>query len=138
MSEQRTADLDLDELLAAPPRREQDDGDEGYEYALLELALTFPRLNVVPERLALWLRLFVITRDPLSWIADRGHVWTALNTDGRVLEIGIYLDLSELERARAADGDLASALGRYGETAMRTVFANEAAFAAAGRAPALL
>jgi hypothetical protein len=134
------AELDLDALLAAPPRTAAEAGQEegALAYALLELALTFPKLNAIPERLALWVRVFVVTRDPLSWIADRGHVWTSANTDGRVLEIGIYLDLDELERACARDGELAGALGRYGETAMRTVFANEDAFAAGGGAPALL
>ncbi len=131
--------LDLDELLANPPRSDDDDREGELEYALLELSLTFPRLNVIPERVALWLRVFVVTRDPLSWIADRGHVWTAMNTDGKVVELGIYLDLDELERARAAaGGDVAAALGRYGETAMRCFFANEQAFVRGGAVPALL
>lgn len=139
MTDQPTAELDAAELLAAPPRKEPDEGEAGYEYALLELSLTFPQLDVAPERLALWLRLFVITQDPLSWIANRGHAWAALNSDGRVLEVGVYLDLEELERARAAaGGDLATALGRYGETAMKAVFAHEQALVGGGRVPRLL
>jgi SEC-C motif len=139
MSDHATAALDLAELLAAPPRKhDEGDGDGALEYALLELSLTFPKLNVLPERIALWLRVFVITRDPLSWIADRGHAWTASSSDGRVLEVGVYLDLAELERARAdAGADLALALGRYGETAMKAVFGHEEALAA-GEAPELL
>ncbi len=147
MADPKTAQLDLTvkrdaaDLLDSPPRREDADDGAGlaYDYALLELSLTFPRLNAIPERLALWLRVFVVTHDPLSWIADRGHVWTAVNTNGRVLEVGIYLDLDEVQRARAAaGGDLAAALGRYGETAMRTILADEPAFTGAGRMPALL
>jgi SEC-C motif len=142
MADLKPAELDLDDLLAAPPRDEAENGEDdgALQYALLELALTFPRLNVIPERLALWPRVFIITQDPLSWIADRGHAWTSASTDGRVLEIGIYLDLDEVQRARAAaGGELAAALGRYGETAMRTAFAHEAAFAGdGGVAPPLL
>jgi SEC-C motif len=136
MADPGTAQLDLAELLAAPPRHDEGGGE--YEYALLELSLTFPKLNVVPERIAVWLRVFIVTRDPLGWIANRGHAWTAANSDGRVLEVGIYLDLDEVERARAdAAGDLAAALGHYGETALRAVLEHEAELAE-GAAPALL
>lgn len=139
MNDPGTAELDAVELLAAPPRSGDDAQKTTYEHALLELSLTFPKLNVAPERLVLWLRLFVITHDPLSWIANRGHVWTAINGDGRVLEVGIYLDLEELERARAAaGGDLATALGRYGETAMKAVFEHETALAHGEEVPWLL
>jgi hypothetical protein len=140
MSDQETAELDLAGLLAAPPRRVEDgEGGDGFEYALIELSLTFPKLNVVPERLALWLRIFIVTQDPLSWIANREHVWTSASSDGRVLEVDLYLDLYEVLRSReAAGGDLAAALGRYGETAMRAIFANEESIADGGEIPALL
>ena len=85
------------------------------EYALVELRLDWPYdLDVHPEHKQLWLRCFVITVDPLSWIPDRGEAWTAVTVDDEVLEVDLYLTLELVRRTLAeTDGDLAAAIGRY-------------------------
>ena len=55
------------------------------------------------------LRLFVITRDPLDWIAERGHAWT---TD--TSELVASGTLEAVRHASAEGTDLATAVGRFG------------------------
>ncbi|MFP5361376.1 MAG: YecA family protein [Thermoleophilia bacterium] len=85
------------------------------EFALIELRLDWPYdLDVRPEHRQLWLRCFVITQDPLGWIADRGDAWTAVTVDDEVLEVDLYLTLDVVRRTmQQTAGDLAAAVGRY-------------------------
>jgi hypothetical protein len=98
------------ELLGAPPED---------EYALLEFAAEWDDLVGIEAQLAAALRLFVITRDPLDWLPDRGTAWATSNGDGDGLEIPMYLTLDEVQRRLAATGgDVATALGPFCETAV--------------------
>jgi hypothetical protein len=95
------------ELLVAPP-----DG----EYALLEFALEWDNVVDIEARLAAALRLFVITRDPLDWLVDRGGVWATSNANGDALELPVYVARDDVQRrVETAGGDLATALGPIGE-----------------------
>ncbi len=97
-------------LLAAPP---EDD------YALLEFAAEWEDLVGVEAQLAAALRLFVITRDPLEWLPDRGTAWATSNGDGDDLELPMYVTLGEVQRRLAAPGgDVATAVGPLCETAL--------------------
>ena len=128
---------DPTQLLAAPP---VDD------HALLELQLRWDGFDGAPARVAAGLRLFVITRDPLDWIPERGHAWSTVNADGDTFELVVYVTLEAVRHAIADGGDLATAVGRFGEAAVRAGAAAEPmlipgaqpALAAAGRAPRLL
>ncbi len=97
------------------------------EFALVELRLDWPPgLEIYPEHKQLWLRCFVITADPLGWIADRGEAWTAVTVDDDVLEVDLYLTVAAVRDAMAeASGDLASAVGRYASTVMAAALARE-------------
>lgn len=97
------------------------------EFALVELRLDWPYdLDIHPQHKQLWLRCFVITKDPLGWIPDRGDSWTAVTVDEEVLEVDLYLTLDAVQRAvQEADGDLAVAVGRYGATVMAAALARE-------------
>jgi hypothetical protein len=98
------------ELLGSPPKD---------EYALLEFALDWPGLGGVEAQLAAALRLFVITRDPLDWLADRGCAWATANADGERLELPVYITRDELERRiDASNGHLHTALGAVGEAVL--------------------
>ena len=110
--------LDPLALLAAAP----DD-----EYALVELRLDWPYdLDVHPRHRQLWLRCFVITRDPLGWIADRGDAWTAVTIDDDVLEVDLYLTVDAVRRGiGASGGDMAAAIGRYAGAAMTAALERE-------------
>ena len=100
------------ELLAAPP---PDD------YALLEFALHWNGLRGVQAQLAAALRLFVITRDPLDWLTDRGSAWATANADGETLELPAYVTRDEVQRqVEASEGDLEMPLGALGEAAVLT------------------
>jgi SEC-C motif len=124
-------------LLADPP---VDD------YALLELRLDWDGLDAATARVAAGLRLFVITRDPLDWIPGRGHAWATVNADGDTFELVVYVTLEAVRRAIAEGTDLATAVGSFGEAAVRAgaaaehvlISAAQPALAAAGRAPGLL
>jgi hypothetical protein len=97
-------------LLAAPPKD---------EYALLEFALDWPGLRGVEAQLAAALRLFVITRDPLDWLADRGCAWATANADGDTLELPVYITRAEVQRQlRAGGGHLGTTLGTVGESVL--------------------
>jgi SEC-C motif len=90
------------------------------EFALLELRLDWPpELDAHPKRLSLWLRFFVITGDPLAWIADRGEAWAATTVSDDVLELDVYVTLAALRREiEASGGDLGVAVGRWAAPAM--------------------
>ena len=97
------------------------------EYALVELRLDWPYdLDVHPEHRQLWLRCFVLTQDPLTWIADRGDAWTAVTVDDDVLEVDLYLTLDVVRRTmEETGGDLAAAIGRYASTVMEAALERE-------------
>jgi hypothetical protein len=97
-------------LLAAPPKD---------EYALLEFALEWPGLRGVEAQLAAALRLFVITRDPLDWLADRGCAWATANADGDTLELPVYITCDEVQQQmQAGEGQLETTLGAVGESVL--------------------
>lgn len=98
------------ELLAAPP----EDG-----YALLEFALDWDGLHGAEAQLAAALRVFVITRDPLDWLPDRGSSWATANADGDTLELPVYITRDEVQRQmEASEGHLETTLGTLGDTAL--------------------
>jgi hypothetical protein len=110
--------LDATALLEAAP----DD-----EFALVELRLDWPYdLEIHPEHRQLWLRCFVITKDPLGWIPNRGEAWTAVTVDDEVLEVDLYLTLDLVRRTlEETEGDLAAAVGRYGTTVLAAALERE-------------
>jgi SEC-C motif len=98
------------ELLAAPPKD---------EYALLEFAFDWDGLDGAEAQLAAALRLFVITRDPLDWLTNRGSIWATANADGDTLELPVYITRDEVRRRmKASGGNLETTLGTLGETAL--------------------
>ncbi|MDQ3609350.1 MAG: SEC-C metal-binding domain-containing protein [Actinomycetota bacterium] len=119
-------------LEAAPPD----------EHALLELAVDWPALEDARGRLAARTRVFVLTRDPLSWIAGRGTAWATANADGDTLELVVYVTLEALAQE---EGPMA-ALARYAATAVGAgaqvedllVSGGHPALAASGTVPRLL
>jgi hypothetical protein len=118
------------------------------EFALIELRLDWPYdLDIHPRHKQLWLRCFVITQDPLTWIPDRGDAWTAVTVDDEVLEVDLYLTLDTVRRAmEEANGSVAAAVGRYAAAVMAAALAREeelvereyARRAARGEVPRLL
>jgi hypothetical protein len=99
---------DRADLLTAPPRD---------EYALVELAVEWYGLAGPEAQIAAALRLFVITRDPLDWLPDRGNAWVTSNGDGNGLEIPVYVTRDDVLRCLAsAGGDVAAAVGPRCET----------------------
>jgi SEC-C motif len=102
--------VDPVELLATPPRE---------EYALLELAVDWDDLSGVEAQIAAALRLFVITRDPLDWLRERGTAWATCNGDGDGLELPLYVTREEVRRRLVdADPEIATAVGPLCETAV--------------------
>ena len=110
MPAQAPDSLDPAALLDAAP----DD-----EFALLELRVDWPpELDIHPQKYQLWLRFFVLTGDPLAWIADRGEAWAATNLgEGDVLELDVYVTLPALRREIEAT-DLGRAVGHWAAPAM--------------------
>lgn len=100
---------DPTQLLADPPAD---------DYGLLELELGWNSLEPAEARVAAGLRLFIITRDPLDWIPGRDHAWATVNADGDTFELVVYVTVAAVRRALAAGTDLATAVGRYGESAV--------------------
>jgi hypothetical protein len=99
---------DVADFLATPARD---------EYALVELAVEWYDLAGVEAQIAAALRLFVITRDPLDWLPDRGAAWATSNGDGDTLEIPVYVTRDDvLRRLASAGGDVAAAIGPLCET----------------------
>jgi hypothetical protein len=113
MSTQAPDSLDPLALLAEPPTD---------EFALLELRLDWRYdLDIHPQKLQLWLRFFVMTDDPLAWIAGRGEAWAATNVDDEheVLELDVYVLHSALMRElEARENDLGAAAGHWAAPAM--------------------
>jgi hypothetical protein len=111
MQTQPVDDLDPIALLDGAP----DDA-----FALLELRLDWPpELEIHPKKLSLWLRFFVITGDPLAWIAGRGEAWAATTVTDEVLELDVYVTLPALQREiERSGGDLGPAVGRWAAPAM--------------------
>jgi len=118
------------------------------EFALLELRLDWPYdLDIHPKKLQLWLRFFVITDDPLGWIADRGEAWAATTVSDDVLELDVYVTLAALRSELERHGDdLGAAVGHWAAPAMLAGLKYELVLAAgdyhdravAGRLPRLL
>ncbi len=92
------------------------------DFALLELRIDWPYdLDIHPQKLQMWLRFFVMTDDPLAWIANRGEAWAAANVDDEheILELDVYVLREALMRELAAhDGDLGDAVGHWAAPAM--------------------
>src|ERR1044072_3970797 len=113
MSTQAPDSLDALALLEEPPED---------EFALLELRLDWRYdLDIHPQKLQLWLRFFVMTEDPLAWIANRGEAWAATTVDDEhdILELDVYVLRSALMRElEAHDGDLGLAVGTWAAPAM--------------------
>jgi hypothetical protein len=64
--------------------------------------------------------LFVITRDPLDWLAERGTAWATANADGDALELPVYVLRDEIARRLELNGgDVHPALGAVAESAVR-------------------
>jgi hypothetical protein len=102
--------VDPVELIANPPPK---------EYSLLELAVEWHGLAGVEAQIAAALRLFVITRDPLDWLRDRGAAWVTSNGDGDGLELPVYVARDEVQRRLAESGDdVVAAVGPLCETAV--------------------
>jgi hypothetical protein len=118
------------------------------EFALIELRVDWPHdLEIYPQHRQLWQRFFVLTGDPLAWIADRGEAWAAVTVDAEVLEVDVYVNLPAVLRGMEEhDGDVAAAIAPYASTAMQAALDNEEllvagdyhALAVAGEAPRLL
>lgn len=104
--------VDPVDLLATPPHD---------EYSLLELAVEWDDLSGVEAQIAAALRLFVITRDPLGWLPNRGIAWATSNGDGDgdFLELPVYMTRDEvLRRLTTTGGDLGTAVGPLSEAAV--------------------
>jgi SEC-C motif len=109
MSSERRSD-DALELLVAPSKD---------EYALLEFALDWNGLDGAEAQLAAAVRLFVITRDPLDWLTNRGFTWATANADGDTLELPVYITWDEVQRRMEASGvNLKTTLANVGETVL--------------------
>ena len=86
-------------------------------YSLLELGVAWDDLAGVEAQIAGALRLFVITRDPLDWLPDRGSAWATSNGDGDGLELPMYMTRDDvLRRLATAGGDVSTAVGPLCET----------------------
>jgi hypothetical protein len=102
MSDGSATDLDLVALLAAAPHD---------EWMLLELELAWPELGDDAQgRTAARLRVFVITRDPLGWIPDRGDAWATSNADGDTFELPAYLLLDAVFRQGSDEDAVVAAI----------------------------
>ena len=81
------------------------------DYQLLELELEWSGLTEAQARVAAAVRPFVLTRDPLAWIPERGAAWATANADGDTLEVPVYVLRAALQaRLGDAGGDLGAAL----------------------------
>src|ERR1700756_1169300 len=76
------------------------------DHQLLELKLEWNGLDDAQERIAAAVRPFLLTRDPLAWIPQRGSAWATANADGDTLELPVYVLYEEAERRlRNAGGE---------------------------------
>ncbi|MFN8204356.1 MAG: SEC-C metal-binding domain-containing protein [Solirubrobacteraceae bacterium] len=106
MTDQSGIDPALAQRLGAPPAD---------DYALLEARVSWPHLDAAQARMAAALRVFVVTRDPLGWVPDRGVAWATANADGDVLELVVYVARDMLV---SQDGP-AAGIARFAEAAVR-------------------
>jgi SEC-C motif len=84
------------------------------DYQLLELELEWSDLDAAQARIAAALRPFVLTRDPLNWIPERGCAWATANADGDTLEVVVYVLREDVQRRLDdADGGLGAAVLPY-------------------------
>jgi tetratricopeptide (TPR) repeat protein len=127
---------DVQALLVRPPLDDT---------RLLELAARWDGLAPGQARMADALRLFVITWDPLEWLAPRPEAMATVNA--WPLEIVVYVPVwSLVEVARRRETTMAAVLGGLGGRAITTAAAHEdvvtsgryAELAALGQAPSLL
>ena len=103
------------QLLAAPPVLEK---------MLLELSAAWPRLSQSQARMADALRLFVITWDPLEWLAPRPAGFATANTDP--IELVVYMptwSLAELATKQAST--MAAVLSAVAGAAVVTAAAHQ-------------
>ena len=123
-------------LLAKPPLTDT---------RLLELAASWEGLRPGQARMADALRLFVVTWDPLEWLAPRPEA--VATTNAWPTEIVVYLPVWSLaETARRRDTTMAAVLTGLGGRAITTAAAHEdavtsgryAELAAHGEVPTLL
>jgi hypothetical protein len=122
------ADLpgDVRALLASPPLDDT---------RLLELAAMWEGLTAVQARMADALRLFVVTWDPLEWLAPRPEA--VATASAWPLEIVVYVPVWSLaEMARRRETTMAAVLAGLGGLAVTTAEAHEDAVAS-GRYPEL-
>jgi hypothetical protein len=106
---------DIRQLLAAPPVLEK---------MLLELSAAWPRLSQSQARMADALRLFVITWDPLEWLAPRPAGFATANTDP--IELVVYMptwSLAELATKQAST--MAAVLSAVAGAAVVTAAAHQ-------------
>lgn len=103
---------------------------------LLELGLTWAGLGPAHARAAEWLRVFLITWDPLEHVAvPRPTGFATVNTDPAGGELPVYLPLWALtEQAVGHDVTLASVIGNLASSAVTTLAMNQL-LAAADHAP---
>jgi hypothetical protein len=127
---------DVRALLARPPLDDT---------RLLELAATWEGLTPAQARMAEALRMFVVTWDPLEWLAPRPEAVATANA--WPLEIVVYVPVWSLaEMAGRRETTMAAVLARLGGRAMTTAAAHEdtvtsgryAELAARGEVPGLL
>ena len=118
MEAQTAENLDPAEVIAGAP----DD-----EFALIELRLDWPYdLEIYPAHRQLWQRFFVLTGDPLAWIADRGEAWVGVTVDDEVLEVDVYVNLPAVLRGMEEHGgDVAAAIAPYASTVMQAALDDE-------------
>jgi hypothetical protein len=127
---------DVRSLLARPPLTDT---------RLLELAARWEGLTPAQARMAEALRLFVVTWDPLEWLAPRPEA--VATASAWPLEIVVYVPVWSLtEMARRRETTVASVLAGLGGRAIATAAAHEdavtsgryAELAARGEVPGLL
>jgi hypothetical protein len=129
---------DVQALLASPPLTDP---------RLLELSARWEGLGLTPAlgRMADALRLFVVTWDPLEWLAPRPEAVATANA--WPFEIVVYVPVWSLaEMARQGETTMATVLTRLGGRAVSTAAAHEdaitsgryAELAARGKVPDLL
>jgi hypothetical protein len=127
---------DVQALLASPPLTDT---------RLLELAARWEGLTPARARMAEALRLFVVTWDPLEWLAPRPEAVATANA--WPLEVVVYVPVWSLaEMARREETTIAAALAGLGDQAVVTAAAHEdavtsgryAGLAARGEVPDLL
>jgi hypothetical protein len=127
---------DVRALLARPPLTDT---------RLLELAARWEGLEPAQARMADVLRLFVVTWDPLEWLAPRPEAVATANA--WPLEVVVYVPIWSLaEMARQRETTMAAVLAELGGRAVATAAAHEeavtsgryAGLAARGEVPDLL